>query len=633
MTTPERPGSLASGDDGLPDVAQTAPTGLALLDATGAFVWVNDRLASTLRTEPEDLLGIRIADLAHPDDHDLLTLEHGFTVWTRDPPRVRLARPGGRYVWVGVWLRVPEGAEGRYAVAHIADLTDLVRAEERLAALVDGLDDGLIVLDADACVVTANPAARRMFAALVPNLIGSRLRDMSIDVVDEHGEPLPVEERPEVVALEMGASQRRLIGFRGDDVPERWVSVDAHPIERSQGVRWVAASYKDVSERRRIEAALASAEAADRAKGEFLSRMSHELRTPLNSVLGFAQLLHMGQLADRDREGVEQILIAGRHLLGLLDDVLDLERIDAGRLEVRVEPVALAPAVREAIELVQPLATTHGISAGIQSGIDGTRVLADVQRLRQVLLNLLTNAIKYNRPDGSVTVSATADDENVIVRVTDTGAGLRPDQVRRLFVPFERLDADRTGIEGAGVGLALAKRLTEAMGGRIGVESEPGAGSTFWCSFLRDPATIERAPREQTTTVLGDAPGTSRHRVLYIEDNPANRLLIEHLAEIDGRFDLETATDAQLGIDAARARIPDAILLDLQLPDHPGEHVLAELQAYPATRAIPVVVVSADASPVRQEHLLGAGARAYLTKPLDIPSVFRALDDVLARPA
>jgi PAS domain S-box-containing protein len=634
MTAPAPPGPGSPLDESLPDVAALAPTGLAVLDAAGTILWINERLARTLRREPEELLDVRIAELVHPDDRDLVMIDEGFVTWTRDPPRIRLARPNGKYVWVGIWLRLVEGTDGFHAVAHIADLTDLVRAEERLAALVDGLDDGLVVLDADGCVVTANPAARRMFSDLVPNLIGSHLRDAPLDVLDDLGRPLAVDDRPEVIALETGVSQRQLIGFRTADLVERWVSVDAHPIERSQDVRWVAASYKDVSERRRIEAALATAEASDRAKGEFLSRMSHELRTPLNSVLGFAQLLDMSDLGGRDQEAVEQILIAGRHLLGLLDDVLDLERIEAGRLEVRVEPVAVAAALREAVELVQPLAASRHITIELRPGVDGAHVMADAQRLRQVLLNLLTNAIKYNRTDGSVTVVSRSEADRIVVRVTDTGPGLRPDEIARLFVPFERLDADRSGVEGAGVGLALAKRLTEAMGGKIGIESEPGDGSTFWCAFAREPATTSRPGSSHRASGDGDVHrGPPHHRVLYIEDNAANRLLAEHIAEIDGRFELATAIDARSGIDFARATPPDAILLDLQLPDHPGEYVLSQLQASPATREIPVVIVSADASPERQSHLLGAGARAYLTKPLDIPAVFRALDDVLAPPS
>jgi signal transduction histidine kinase/CheY-like chemotaxis protein len=421
-----------------------------------------------------------------------------------------------------------------------------------------------------------------------------------------------------------------MIGLRARDGTEHWISVDAHPIDRTPGVRWVAASYKDVSERRRIEAALATAEASDRAKGEFLSRMSHELRTPLNSVLGFAQLLHMGELDPRAQEAVDQILIAGRHLLGLLDDVLDLERIEAGRLEVRLESVALGAALRETVELVQPLAAKHAVTMRLLAPSDGVRVLADEQRLRQVLLNLLTNAIKYNRPDGTVTVSTAGDEDAVRVRVSDTGAGLTGVDIAKLFVPFERLDADRRGIEGAGVGLALAKRLTEAMGGHIGVDSTPDDGSTFWCSFLPDPQAgplpdRDEAPRAEAAreSVLPSP------RILYIEDNAANRLLVEHIAARSGRFVLETAASAAAGLTQAEQSPPDAILLDLQLPDASGEQVLDRLRTSARTRAVPVVVVTADASPDRRRRLLEAGARAYLTKPLDVPAVFTALDDVL----
>ncbi|MGZ4712414.1 MAG: PAS domain-containing hybrid sensor histidine kinase/response regulator [Acidimicrobiia bacterium] len=619
-------------DPGLPDVAELAPTGLAILAADGTILWANERLCRMLRRPASEVTGLRIAELAHPSERDLLRLDDDLATWTRFPPRVRLERPNGRFVWVGIWLRLVDHGDEARAIAHVADLSDLVDAEERLRTLVQGLDDGLVVIDSDGTVVSANPAAQQLFAGFVSELVGYDLHDTrDLAVVDERGRPLA--HRPELDALATGDRQQALVGFRNSRGLERWVSMDAHPIDRGQGVRWVAVTYKDVSERRRIEAALELAEAADRAKGEFLSRMSHELRTPLNSVLGFAQLLDMSDLGAREREAVEQILIAGRHLLGLLDDVLDLERIDAGRLEVRVEPVGLRPAVKEAVELVQPLAATHGIDVQVQPTSERTIVLADEQRLRQVLLNLLTNAIKYNRPHGAVMVTTSGTADGVVVRIRDTGPGLRRDEIDRLFIPFERLDADRSGVEGAGVGLALAKRLTEAMGGRIGVESQPGAGSTFWCSFVPAPSPTPAVVTDLAAAVETAAPFTAVHRVLYIEDNSANRLLVEHIAALSGRIELVTAENATAGIDLARTLRPDAILLDLQLPDEPGEYVLRELHADSETRGIPVVIVSADASPARRARLLEAGAQAYLTKPLDVAAVFATLDEVLSTTA
>ncbi len=218
------------------------------------------------------------------------------------------------------------------------------------------------------------------------------------EVVDEDGAPLAPEDRPELMALRSGTPTFATVGLRGGGI-ERWVAVAAHPLQRSPDQRWVAATYKDVSERLRIEAALRQAEATDRAKSEFLSRMSHELRTPLNSVLGFAQLMRIDELHPNHQESVDQILKAGRHLLGLLDEVLDLERIQSGHLEVNLAPTSIATTLQEAVELVQPLAVASGIAIDLRLGRDGgALVLADAQRLRQVLINLLTNGVKFNRP-------------------------------------------------------------------------------------------------------------------------------------------------------------------------------------------------------------------------------------------
>ncbi len=258
--------------------------------------------------------------------------------------------------------------------------------------------------------------------------------------------------------------------------------------------------------------------------------MSHELRTPLNSVLGFAQLLQMSALDERQHESVLQILAAGRHLLELVDEVLDLDRMDRDQLDVDVEPVRVAGALQEAFELVQPVAAAKGIAVELHLGRAArAHVVADRRRFRQVLLNLFTNAIKYNRPSGRVVVTCGERDDTIVVRVRDTGHGLTPDEIERIFTPFERLRAEERGIEGTGVGLALSKRLTEAMGGVIGVESQPDEGSTFWVVLRAAPTRIpvdEVLPpvdADRAAEVLARTyPG--HQRVLYIEDNDASRV-------------------------------------------------------------------------------------------------------------
>jgi signal transduction histidine kinase/ActR/RegA family two-component response regulator len=388
-----------------------------------------------------------------------------------------------------------------------------------------------------------------------------------------------------------------------------------------------------VDERKRAEesARLAreDAERANRAKDEFLSRMSHELRTPLNAILGFGQLLEMDGLEPDHQESVQQILKGGRHLLDLINEVLDIARIASGTIPLSPEPIPLLDALRETIDLIQPLAAEQGIVvAPTQSWPADCFVLADKQRLKQVLLNLLSNAVKYNRPEGTVTVRCVqAPAGRLRVEVADQGAGIAQEMVDRLFVPFDRLGAEATGIEGTGLGLAVSKRLVEAMDGILGVQSAPGAGSTFFFE-LPSVAAAELAERgvvpNRTSAAMEET-----QTILYIEDNSANFALIERALAQRSRLRLIGAMLGREGVDLAVRAAPALILLDLHLPDVGGEEVLRLLRADPVTEDTPVIVISADATPGRIRRLLAAGARAYLTKPLDMGRFFEAVDEAL----
>lgn len=613
-----------------------APTGIAVLAEYGRIEWVNRRLARMLRREADALVGSGLGDLLDPEDYvprefELEGLVEGRF---RDCGRKRFRRPDGSSVWAGLAMSpFSSAAEGEtYLVANIAELTELVRAEERLALIVAGLDDGIVSIDPHGRISAANPAAERILGPLATPLVGLDLKLAPWEVVDDSGAPLPPEARPELVALATGTPTFATIGLRRDGA-ECWVAVAAHPLQRTPDQRFVAATYKDVSERLRIEAALKAAEATDRAKSEFLSRMSHELRTPMNSVLGFAQLLRIDDLEPNHQEAVDQILKAGRHLLGLLDEVLDLERIQSGHLDVNLAPVAVAATLQEAVELVQPLAVASGIAIDLRLGRDGnTLVLADEQRVRQVVLNLLTNGVKFNRPHGRVTVTCRVVDDTLVIRVHDTGAGIAPEDLEQIFLPFERLDADRQGIDGAGVGLALAKQLTEAMGGAIGVTSELGSGSTFFLALrtVEPESRVEPPPvtAERLTDVLART-DPMRHRVLYIEDNVDSRRLMERIAALHGSLDLETAGSVREGIDRARVTNPHAILLDIHLPDGTGDEVMQWLRDDEALRDTPVIVLTADATPKRRREFIAGGAVAYLTKPVDLSELFTALEVAL----
>lgn len=361
-----------------------------------------------------------------------------------------------------------------------------------------------------------------------------------------------------------------------------------------------------------------------------LARMSHELRTPLNAIIGFAQLLEMGELTEAQRRSVHQIARAGRTLLQLVDEALDVSRLESGELGISVEPVDAAATIRTALDLVRPLAEERGIELATPDGVPRT-VLADAQRLKQVILNLVSNAVKYNREAGRVEIATSApEDGRVRISVKDTGPGISPEVVTRLYDPFERLGAERRGIDGTGLGLTLAKGLTEAMGGRIGVESEVGVGSTFWIEFDaaedRDPATEGRG-RDVTLRARSSAAGRT---VLYIEDNLMNIELISELLASRNEIGLMTAIQGRLGIELAQLHAPDLIFLDLNLPDVGGDAVLLELKADARTRDIPVVILSSDALATQTERLRGAGATAYLTKPLDLHSFLELLDELLA---
>ncbi len=329
------------------------------------------------------------------------------------------------------------------------------------------------------------------------------------------------------------------------------------------------------------------------------------------------------------QDDVAQILTAGHHLLDLIDEVLDFTSVDVGRLTLSLAPVDVSEVIGEALELMGPIAAQAGITLPSEGPPDSRLVTADRQRLLQVLLNLISNAVKYNVSGGSITIGCESGEDTTLVTITDTGQGIAPEKMPELFKPFQRLGAEASGVQGTGLGLALSRSLVEAMGGHLRAASEPGVGSTFW---FRLPAVTER-PAEGKPALAPQAPVSLPIQpadILYIEDNLSNLKLLQTLFRDRPQFRLMSAMQGGLGLELARAGHPKVILLDLHLPDMGGEEVLAELRKGSQTKGIPVIVISADANAQTAERVLAAGASAFIPKPLDLRRFLTALSEALA---
>jgi len=432
-----------------------------------------------------------------------------------------------------------------------------------------------------------------------------------------------------------------------------WTQLAATTVQDDDGLPVLRIVMNDISDRKRVEAERVAldlilqdkntelehakyvAEKANLAKSDFLSRMSHELRTPLSAILGFTQLIESGTPppTPNQKRSIDQVLKAGWYLLDLINEILDLAVIESGRLSLSMEPVLLSEIMSECEYLVEPQAQKRGVGVIFPRFDTPCLILADRTRAKQVLINLLSNAIKYNKEGGKVVVeyALCASEDLVRINVRDTGGGLTPDQIAQLFQPFNRLGQKSDVIEGTGIGLVVCKRLVELMGGGIGVESAPGQGSVFWIDLKR---TFEM--REKTDAAgsigLADAPvqdSAPLRILLYVEDNPANLMLVEDIVARRPDIRLLSANDGRRGIEIARACQPDVILMDINLPGISGIEALRILASDPATAHIPVLAISANAIPRDIEKGLEAGFFRYLTKPIKVSEFLETLDVAL----
>ncbi len=586
-------------------------------------------------------------------------LEVPFTLGTEQWTLVVRARTSlaGRFPATAPWLVL--GAGLLAAVLMAAVVQTLARRQDFARLLVDARTEELetthrflerLLTSGPAVVIRADVSgSERRISYVSPNV--ERILGLERSEIMRVGSLVPYFHPDDVKSAELADEKLRernpdaeLTEFRirRPDGSDQWVSALSVPDVDENGLAAGVFVYiTDIAMRRSAEDALRwaqqAAEAANRSKSEFLSRMSHELRTPLNAVLGFSQLLRMQALPGDDTEPVDQILKGGRHLLDLIDEVLDITRIETGRLLLSPEPVLVSELVHESIDLVRSLADQRQITMIVDEIGMSDYVFADRQRSKQVMVNLLSNAVKYNHARGSVAVSCRGPGPTRLrISVADTGPGIRPEQMDRLFAPFDRLDAGSTDIEGTGIGLALSKNLAEAMGGALVVDSVVGRGSTFSVDLPRVEGPVERYERLQpeplavTPPANGHQPDGRTHTLLHIEDNPSNLRLIERILNRRDDIVVVSAMQGRFGIELARQHQPALILLDLHLPDISGEEILHRLREDPTTASIPVVMVTADATTGQVQRLLSAGAVAYLTKPLDVAQLLEVIDGILA---
>ncbi|HEY0489245.1 MAG TPA: PAS domain S-box protein [Telluria sp.] len=511
-------------------------------------------------------------------------------------------------------------------------------------SLIESNIDPLITTDLRGIISDVNHQMEMLTGRTRDELIGAPFKNFFT-------EPLRADEAITRVLRESKVKNYELTALARDG-KETVVSFNATTFhDRDRRVQGVFAAARDVTERKHFEHALQetnvalqaareAAEKANRAKSEFLSSMSHELRTPLNAVLGFAQLMasEVPPPPPHQQRSIDQILKGGWYLLRLINEILDLAMIESGKVTMSQESMSMTDVLQDCKGMIEPQATKRGIALTFPKFDNVIYVHADRTRVKQVMINLLSNAIKYNGSGGSVIVQCVVSGKGRIrISVKDTGAGLSPAQVDQLFQPFNRLGQQDGGEEGTGIGLVVTKQLVELMGGLIGVESAVGVGTVFWVELAAatapelaleniDDVSLERRPA--VARDLCDQP-----TLLYVEDNPANLALVEQLIARRGDVKLLTAIDGHLGIELARTYLPDAILMDINLPGISGYGALKILQEDPLTAHIPVLALSANAVPRDIEKGLEAGFFRYLTKPIRVREFMDALDVALEHAA
>ena len=508
---------------------------------------------------------------------------------------------------------------------------ELKGREAYLQALVNSLDDAVYEVDENGTVKNFRTNDPRILGRMFPNGIKEST------TLEAFLSKREAEEYLEVARKVINTGETASVEYQADTQRgERWFLAR---IAQISGTRTVAVSLRDITERKEMEKNITNArivaEEASQAKSQFLSNMSHELRTPLNAVLGFAQVLEIdpeAPLNESQQECVHEIEKAGTHLLELINEVLDLAKIESGRLAISVEPVEVAQIVDETLALVKPVAEKYDIELVSNYKRCDRCVKTDKIRIKQILINLISNAIKYNKENGKVTFYCEPHDGSVRFHVVDTGIGIPENQLEEIFKPFNRLNDRKDIVEGTGIGLTVVKQLIDLMGGSVYVDSTPGEGSHFYVEIPEAPME-ELAPdmitSTQECTIKYD--GQKKCKVLYIEDNPANLKLVQYIISYFPEMDLISASSAEVGIDLARAHRPDLVLLDINLPGMDGYEAFKRLRSYSETMNTPVIAISANAMEKDIKMAMDIGFTDYITKPINISDFTEKLKKLLLR--
>lgn len=624
--------------------------GMARVGLDGQFLQVNTRLCEITGYSEDQLLGRRFVDVTHPDDIDYSEqLARDLIEGRLDNLRTekRYLKADGSLLWVSLAVTVLRDAQGQALnfMAVIEDISDrkaselVLKEREALLSSMGQFVPGIIHkvgFDAEgrAQFQYISDRAMEMFQlsadVMEADYTAHHLRVHPDDL--SYVRRLAKKPKPGAVLKPVDFEYRVVLDGKG----QRWYGGRALPVTEADGsIVWYGhtADITEHKEYQDVKVAAQVAEAANRAKSEFLSRMSHELRTPLNAVLGFAQLLRLDRqhpLTDGQRSKVELIERAGGHLLGVISDVLDLSRIDSGSLPLSIEAVPLVHVLEDAVSMVGAAAVDAGVVLVPPQVQPGMNVFADRLRLRQIMVNLLTNAIKYNRRGGRVMVSVWPDAGQIAMEVSDTGRGLSAEQCQHLFEPFNRLGAENTGIEGTGIGLVIVRRLVELMCGHIEVSSEVGVGTRFVVWLPQADLPDADWDDSEVTTISGTLNGPETgYTVLYAEDNEVNVALFKQVMSLRPQCRLMVANSGKEALALAAMQRPDLVLLDMHLGDMTGFELADALDRNPLTAGLPRIALSADAMPDTIHEAKARGFAAYLTKPLDVVAVLRCLDEVM----